>query len=788
MHLLQDGNSVWGHCPQCGFSGDGLSMLQARYHTRNVEDTLKHLASSGVLSRTEIPEKLILKRERDQEIYGGLSDFLEKAQENVKNMHARPKLTEALGARISGHRDWYNHFGRFIGYADKAMVLQHLHVVPPGGKASAVIPYYDLPGRVVNFRLFGLYRQRLIHKDVFMSPADNGGLFMLEAVPDDAELVIAVSDPVLALYVQKSMMMYTDRSYPVIAYQPDTVNPWPLFTPQSVFWNDEPTVDLFKQARRVAGSRVSIPQNKEQLGGILHEGKVLAWLEQVETASKPWPVAFKDALLDMTPATAFSFATSSELTPAEAREILHHCTATEKSQLASLLNLDEIDRLEIVNGKQVSQRADGWWEVDSKHRAVQATNFTFKPLESVYYNNLGGYIKGELKMGSSVRKFMAPTDDLSKNADKWIREFAMREGLGMPHTASQWRRHLMDLATTFNDRHAPHSVQDAHVGWSDDGTHFKLPGVTLFEGRIAPGTGDLPPDDRLPGRLSTTEWTLKQWKTALSPECINFWTLFGCVTTRLTERLFKAPTACSTMIINGETALSSFARQMDFRSIRIFRLNGEHERALADNVHDVPLCITTPPKSGPVREWIKELQHTNTFVAVDRNYAAVQFGSGWRFARLSTKYRYPAHDWLGRALIYFVQALQSGQADPDVLRARPVAGPLQFFASWIEETLGEDAGVLRDAANRITHGALYATCDTRTQCILGLCDMIDAGVLHAGIGGKRNDVTVGTNIVTAERTNQHISALPWPADCKTVIAIPRKEWDAAYNYWHSLRD
>ena len=790
MSIFQDGDGIWGHCPTCGFAGDGLTMLGMRYGTKTLDATLAHLDKTNIIKREEIPEKLLVNRERGRIVYESLGDFISTSGENVRNMHMDYRLCGALGVPKSGHPDWFDNFGKFLGCADKDQVARWLQTKTPGGKSAAVIPYFDLPGRPTSFRLLGLYRGKLQHRDVFAGPNKTGGLYMLNDLKPNTEFVFAVEDPLIALAIQHASLSSLGKPFPVVAYQPGMTKSWPVFSPQLIFWGNVPTPDLFKQAKSVSGSRVSIAQDRNECAQLIHNGEVQRWLDTSIRSSLPWAEAMKQSLLSVSPMESIAFAADSGLTSGEAREVLFYCTSAEKTILSPILNLDAIDRFEIVAGKRVSKRSDGWWEIGAGHKAIKATNFTFNILESIYYNELGGYVKGDVQLGDKVSRFLAPTDELSKDANRWFREFTMKTGMGMSHTSKPWSRYLLDLATAFSDPNAPHSVLSAKVGWSADNTKFNLPGVTVYEGVTRSDMAELPPDKTLPVHLdSLTEWTQEQWQIAMDQSCIGFWSLFNCVAVQLTAKLLRTPNSCSTLIVGGEATVPIFCRQLGIEPIAVTKLTDNINRQLINNIHDIPAIVSTMPKTGKIENWLSSLETSNTVISVDRVNACRQFGQGWRFVSLPTQHaRYPNYQWLGRALLYFIRALQTGKVSEENLKKQPVKGPISFFADWLESTYSVKADVIRDAAKLITHGALYANMPANVQCMFSLFDMILEGAVDVGLNGKKRTVTVGAKQVDITLAHAAIADIPWKnVSGLPVINIPRNVWDDTYDKWHKLK-
>jgi hypothetical protein len=64
FRLYPDNESLWGVCDQCGFRGDSLDILKAKFKDTSIEGVITQLERKGVVN--DIPRDLVLDYQLDR--------------------------------------------------------------------------------------------------------------------------------------------------------------------------------------------------------------------------------------------------------------------------------------------------------------------------------------------------------------------------------------------------------------------------------------------------------------------------------------------------------------------------------------------------------------------------------------------------------------------------------------------------------------------------------------------------------------------------------------------------
>lgn len=802
FRLHPDDTAIWGACDQCGFTGDSLDILRAKFKNTSVELTLCKLEEMGVLR--DVPRDAISDYQAHKAKRESWNLFQEHANHRLADKGYDARVLNQFWAYPTSTHGWKAGFGRFAGSATK-QELSELFGTSMGraSEEALVLPYYDMPGRMANMRIVSYNAHGMVMVD--KPTSRSGGLFMLGSVAPGSEYVIAVDDPALACRIQMRQMESFPTQLPVVAWHPET-RYWPITPKRAVFWAPNPTVQMFNQARKLPGACICTPRDSRDFEQILKENSIKNWVHHVMVESQPWCLALKGTLLSMPEHEAAKFARDLDITPLETGELLFECTADEKKQLSEILDLRTSVRNVMTGDSKVIDRDGAWWTHTDKGRLIRVTNAPFSIDRTAHYEGKGSYLVGTVTMGGKAEKFMAPADEFMSNPTKWLRKFTLQKGLGVVQTMAGWNHRLMEIAFSFGTDKPPHTDGKAIVGWTNTLDKFIFPNVALVSGRVDECDMGLPPDDMPCAKVTGHPTSRLTWRDFTDDSQVNrvFWAALAGIAANAGSKV-TGHTPCKIGIVGPQRSMSLLETVLDLRSMHLNSVNGAGQKILKYTMHDIPVCLYPTCRFKAFVDWLEGSGIKNVLVSVTHAQAGLIGGPDWVFIDARDMSGAISHLHAGTNLL--------ADAVRIIQRAIPVGEPIieeQFLDKahqWCRENKLEcSQNVFTGAKKLITHGSMYGAVSTCEAFLFSLFAMImddEISVSRSHMSKKIGEVDISEKTVkvsksilqkmvfpigTAALTSELEAARLLVKNSPSEWHLDRTKWDEEYERWTNLRE
>lgn len=802
FRLHPDDTAIWGACDQCGFTGDSLDILQAKFKNTSIEVTLCKLEEMGILK--DVPKETVSDYRTHKAKRESWNMFLSAANQRLADRGMDARVLNQFWAYPPFTHGWKEGFGKFVGSATKED-LSNLFGTSMGraSEEALVLPYYDMPGRMANMRIVSYNAHGMSVSD--RPTGRPGGLFMLGSVPAGSEYVIAVDDPVLACKIQMRQVERYPSLLPVVAWHPDT-RYWPISPKRAVFWAPDPTVQMFNQARKIPGACICTPRSTRDFEQILKDNDIKNWVHHVMVESLPWGLALKNTLLDMPEHEAAKFARDLDITPLETGELLFECTLDEKKKLSDVLDLRTSVRNVMTGDSRVIDRDGAWWTHTDKGRLVRVTNAPFSIDRTAHYEGKGSYLIGTVTMGGKAEKFMAPADEFMNNPTKWLRKFTLQKGLGVVQTMNGWGPRLMEIAFSFGTDKPPHTDGKAIVGWSSTLDKFTFPNVALIGGRVDECDLGLPPDDMPCAKVTGHPTSRSTWREFTEDSTVNrvFWAVLSSIVANACSKV-TGHTLCKIGVIGPQRSLSLIETVLDLKSMHLRTIAGATKELQKYAVHDIPMCLYPTVKFKNFVDWLESSGTKNVLVSVSHAQAGLLGGPDWVFIDARDMSGAISHLYNGINLLAdSIRIIQRV-----ILEGEPI-GEEQFLDKALRWCLNNKVecceSVFTGAKKLITHNSIYGAVNVCEAFLFGLFSMImddEVSVSRSHMTKKVGEVDIsektvkvsksilqkmvfptGTSALTDEMTHAGFVVRNAP----TEWHLDRQRWDEAYEKWTSLRE
>lgn len=798
--LHPDNTAVWAVCQECGFTGDSVDILKAKYQTQSVESVVIRLEHSGMMK--SVPRELVADYQLAKVRRASWTNFINESRHKLAKEQCDQRILQEFGALPPFRKEWQEGFGKFAGTANKEELckLFDLNITRIADR-MLLLPYFDMPGRLANLRIVSYNSKGMNYTD--KSTNRSGGLFMLETVPANAEYVIAVDDPLVACKLQMHRMASVLTPLPIVAWHPDT-RYWPIAPKRTVFWAPEPTVAMYNQARRVPGACVCTPSNTYDFNKLLQHRDVKNWIHHAMVHAKPWAAALKEHLLSLPEDEALRFSRDLDITPLETGEILFECTNDEKQVLSSVLDLRSSIKNVMVGDIKVIDKDGAWWTHTEKGRLIRVSNAPFVLEKSAHYEGKGSYLIGSLAMDGRVERFMAPAEQFVASPARWLRTFALKKGMGLVQVFSSWDRRLIDVATLLSPEKMPHVDSRAVVGWTPDMTKFTFPCVTLASGRVDECDMGLPTDNMPCVKVTGHPTPRSTWKDLSEDTPINrvFWAVLACVAANACSRHSDYPVR-KIGVIGSQRTLSMISTALDLYTAQVGQINGLGKKLQEQTCHDVPVCLLPVGKFKPFVDWLESSGVHNVLVSLNQSQAALLGGKDWLFVDAQDASG-PMQVHAGTNLLADVLRMVQTRLSP-IDKLKPEVDILERMHVWgrankcdIEKT------VFDGAAKLIIPESIFGSVPVHEGFLFSLFSMIQAdqiSVSRAGFSKKPGEVEMADKHIRVVKSVLQKMMLPVGVsalteeleNAKWILKtttnewyLNRVSWDELYERWASL--
>jgi hypothetical protein len=353
-----------------------------------------------------------------------------------------------------------------------------------------VFNYQDVPGRTTAFQFLGEKDRRFkTCQSVGIKP--EGGLAMLDLLSTFEDTVFAVSDPLMAMHLQRRHLVDSNDPLKLVVYNDSTLTSWESVSArQVILW--APRIDwrLFHQARTAKNGHItshpamSSVENDDIYNYIITKS-TNEIMQLMAKHARPWYDFF------------ISWATSENRPEYEIRETVKQLAFTprERDLLADacpranrvrlehfLTEIQHEGRALVINRTKVLDRPDGWYALTGlKHEEMILDTPVRLYREISDTATATVYWHGALRYKTKLVEFVEDVSVIEKNPSGWLRDIMAREGLGMPTFSLSWAKHFVYLVKSFNE---PKQIKlSTRMGIQSDGD-ILFPLFRIHDGQV----------------------------------------------------------------------------------------------------------------------------------------------------------------------------------------------------------------------------------------------------------------------------------------------------------------
>jgi len=372
----------------------------------------------------------------------------------------------------------------------------------PPGRADhlrLVLRRYDLPGRLNGYDVFDPDGNCTFIASDNGDPAE-GGLTMSDHLDFMGDVVYGIDDPLLAAALQVNSLAHSQTWLPIVAWKPSTAASWSYIQARRMLlWSNRPGWDLFRQARQIPDSQVSLRLYTEyQLRRTRQEP--LVFLDELRKDAVPWADALRRTLLKLHDIELRNWLSRLQLTSVEWDMLLSGCESRyERKRLQAYARLPDPARMLTMGHWKVIERDGCWWVIAGNGTEQLLTDVTFRVATILHHEaTKHTYMSGTIFYRGNTLPFRVDEKLLASSPAEFLRETVIRQGLGYPTFLRNMRQiNLLDLALRFGGE--PSVVVDTgRVGWCAKRQQWILPKVAVSADSITDGDPLLTSPEMMP--------------------------------------------------------------------------------------------------------------------------------------------------------------------------------------------------------------------------------------------------------------------------------------------------
>jgi len=410
-----------------------------------------------------------------------------------------------------------------------------------------VIPFHDLPGRLVGFLLIG----RDGTPEDYIYRSCNVGHIRLES---SREAGVAMLDTGLGVHPtlgDTTVMLPVVQAVKLqVRHLADNAVPLPLWgTWHSKYytrslWDALPDRPLVVAGSKLTGdmiARARLCHGKIALGEI-NVNRPEATVRALVRAAVPWEDALEAALLQKSTESGVRLVADAGFSPPEAEQFVNGCAPHARDRVRSFFPHVVVQKRVQCGAGDIIETPEGW----VKRRNGEVISSVIIRIDRILYDpdqGLSAYEGRLLTRGKEI-PFSAPGKDFEARPYRIVQDVLLREAGIAATVLATWEQKLLHLAKQF---HEPTCVRSlGRVGWDDDRSAFIFPRFTIegsgtvnpTSAAIVPGT--TPPCAQFdpPGGLTPAEIV-----TLGQDDETNrvFWAVAAVVATNALAPLMKWP-------------------------------------------------------------------------------------------------------------------------------------------------------------------------------------------------------------------------------------------------------
>jgi hypothetical protein len=498
LHIYKDTRfgGEWCHCRYCGFHGDMIELAAAAWKL-DLPAALNRLRNHGI-ELPSTPQALRLRERYLAEVVfrRQVDEYWQRCRHAVLDLDnkAAQQFEQCLPILRSTERsDWLRGPGRFIGTANYRDVVRFFRQSPwtklvrftgEHWGQIAVLPFYDLPGRLTGFLFVGRNGQQAagdyVYKPIYPD-APIAGISIIDGAmqpghPNLGHTLFVINDPVFAIRLQLRWLKTNPRLLPLVCtYNADklpTGNVWDSWAVRDrIFWAVQRDNNFWQHAYH-AGGRVSQLQitDLEQQRGLNHRTP-LDWLRKFKESAVSWRTAIEQHLLNRNSDTIIDLFCTLGFDQARASTFIQQCPPELQLQLLDAWKKKVTNPSASARGRTILEVPGGWRLKDTNisicEARVRITQLV-RTAGQLYY-------RGQVEVKGEWRAFVIRVSDVRRHG-LWDVLHTALPNVQFCYDTS-WNHIADQLAMQM---HAPEHVDAVErVGWLPEKNHFRLATFTM---------------------------------------------------------------------------------------------------------------------------------------------------------------------------------------------------------------------------------------------------------------------------------------------------------------------
>lgn len=462
-------------------------------------------------------------------------------------------ICDKLGIAIPRDaRSWQNGMGKLIGFAsreaceagtappkmheedDPCEYTRHSgdyrSFIGKHWKNVVVVPFFDMPGRIREFKFIGMHEGRLVyankilhHRKIHQKSAALA--FFDQIVKDSSHEDLVVTDTLeTAIRLHAKQMKEGKSLLPIVSVadfnQLDFLKS--LFPFKFTLCNPKLGIETFP-AIKASKSKVYVETNANT---VLAKNSTNVWLDVVRNSAKDWKQVLEDWLATVRRPEGQAALGNMEFNSSDLAEI-------DSGHYPNILDIfKDLDkhnrRIVTVMGEKFYQTNEGWILL-TDHNIVSDTVIVIEAIfkDTDNKEKIAGYA---LHKGTK-HPFFKPAAEFKDRGGEFIRDVMSDNGIVSVHIDKRYTKFFYDISLSFHTPRVVH-VSD-NFGWNASEQLFRFKGFSIaLDGKVtldemttlqktqAPGANILPPDE-------TTKPTLSDFLavTATHETGSTFWLL-----------------------------------------------------------------------------------------------------------------------------------------------------------------------------------------------------------------------------------------------------------------------
>lgn len=738
LYLFDDigTDGIWLHCESCRAHGDILTFAALIWNT-SLANALTRFSDMGVIARNE-GERAAGEYSRAARRIQAAAAFWSDVEGQcwnhgddiiacrLRELGLEKDISACRGLIGVAHPDQVANYCSEVGKAAPARMREH--------GTSLVLPFYDLPGRMIGFLIVQYndeFQSRRIFAPVmaYRHKKPEAGYYLLHTAMLPAQKPLRDSffildDPFGALKAQTAQIKAGVPLLPIAAayYGSDAVsygNNWAAFprTPR-FFHGPILSPELISQAAAARGY-VCVKPN-DQIERAANPARTLMQLAAIRRQARTWQQSLEAGLKDMSELTAQTFC--SRLTIPHDRlqlffaERSGHFSAEYSARLLAHVTAPPVVPTKVHRRWVVIERDGGWWT----HTGQHVCNARVEITQVIRANNGETLYKGVIDTVAGQLTFI---DSAKKIEHMGLLDFAAGHAaasgvLVRYDRAWNTRAHLISMQL-----HEPELVHvSGKLGWDEqtsqfcfyeyalanDGTAVPAPFPDIRTSRQA----DFPRPDVLPPLSLHGLLTVSDANTFI-------WSIFGAFVAQLIAPIVGKPAPIVALGPEAFDAALTVGKALDCTEFRIPARSYTHcMQKISAAIDDTewPMFIAHSFNDGFFGPAIPRAVEGPGFVRLFETCAQIAPSYGWHWLSAAAPAQLPALDALRYVFPAYVQRVLQTRAAILAGNGDPLQAVLNDLATWLEETRGATFN-LALAANRVlspsrAHEALMGACNS----------------------------------------------------------------------------